>query len=207
MNPLIILGADIEIIELIEDIGGFLITGIVDKHLSGKYYNYNIIGDDDFFLKHKDKYLSAGLVLTLDDVIIKEKLYDKYKASGFSFPQIISKKSFISKYADIKEGVIIQNGVNIGAGVSIGKVSKINVNANVMHDGVIGSFNTIAPNAITLGYSETGSNVFLGANAVLLPRCKVSSNVIIGSGAVVTKNLESGWVYTGCPATKYKMIK
>jgi sugar O-acyltransferase (sialic acid O-acetyltransferase NeuD family) len=206
MNKLIIVGADIEIIELILDIGRYSILGIVDKQLSGKYYDFDILGDDDFFLMQKDKYISTRLVITLDDVKLREKLYEKYKANGFSFTQVISHKAMISKYATIREGAIIQNGANIGPGVSIGKLTKINVNANIMHDGEIGDFNTIAPNAVTLGYIKTGPNVFLGSNAVLLPHVKISNNVIIGAGAVVTKNLESGYIYTGCPAKKIKPI-
>lgn len=208
MNQLIIIGADIEIIELILNIGKNLIIGIVDKNLNGKYYGYSILGDDDYYLlQHKEEYLSMKLVITLDDVKIKEKLYEKYNSAGFSFEQVISPGARISSYSRFKEEVIIQSGANIGPNTSIGKISKINVNANIMHDVIVGDFNTIAPNAVTLGYVETGSNVFLGANSTIMPRCKIGSNIILGAGAIVTKNLESNFTYYGIPAVKKEPFK
>jgi len=206
VKELIIIGADIEIIELIVSIDRYTIIGIIDKNLSGKYYDFNILGNDDFLLVNKDKYLSAGLAITLDDVIIKAKLYERFKSHGFLFPKLISPKAIISKYATLRDGVLIQNGVNIGPNASIGILSKINVNANIMHDGILGDFNTVAPNAVTLGYIETGYNVFIGANATILPHCKIGNNIVIGAGAVVTKNLESGFIYSGCPAKMLKPI-
>lgn len=202
MNDIIIIGADIEIIELIVSIGEHSIVGIIDKYLTGEYYGYKILGNDDFLLQNKYNYPGVSLVITLDDIFTKRLLYDIYKENEFSFARLISPKAIISGLTNIKEGAIIQHSTNVGPNVSIGKLTKINVKANLMHDAGIGDFNTIAPNAVTLGYVETGTSVFVGANATILPRCKIGSEVFIGAGAVVTKNLQSGYKYSGFPARK-----
>jgi sugar O-acyltransferase (sialic acid O-acetyltransferase NeuD family) len=203
MRDVIIVGADIEIIELTLSIGEFSIYGIIDKHLSGNYYGFDILGNDDFLIEQKDKYLSMELVVTLDDVHVKEELYKKYKNHGFSFVKLISPRATVSQYADINEGVIIQNCVNIGPNTFIGKLSKINVKANIMHDVLVGNFCTIAPNSVVLGYVKLGSNVFLGSNSTVLPRCEIENNVYVGAGAIVTKRLHSGLTYVGIPAREY----
>jgi acetyltransferase-like isoleucine patch superfamily enzyme len=49
---------------------------------------------------------------------------------------------------------------------------------------------------------EVGSNVFIGSDCVILPGVKIGDNSIIGAGAVVTKDLPSGFVWGGVPASR-----
>jgi sugar O-acyltransferase (sialic acid O-acetyltransferase NeuD family) len=206
MKRLILVGADIEIIEQIERAGRYSIAGIVDNILTGTYHGYPVLGDDTFLVEHKARYAGALISITLDDVLVREKLYRMYTGHGFRLAQLISKAGTISPLAQPGEGIIIQNGVNIGPGCRFGACAKLNVNANVMHDGHFGDFCTFAPDVVTLGYVETGSHVFFGANATVLPRIRIGDHVIIGAGSVVTKDLEGGAVYAGNPAKKLKEL-
>ena len=53
-----------------------------------------------------------------------------------------------------------------------------------------------------VGCIEIMDNVFIGYNCTILPNVKINSNVIIGASSTVTKDLESGYVYAGCPAKR-----
>ena len=206
MTDLIIIGADAEIIELALEDKNINLIGVVDKLQLPEILGVPILGSDDFLISQKEKYRKVKLCITLDDVGVKEKLFRLYSENNFAFYSIISADATISKTATISEGAIIQRGVNIGPACVIGKCAKLNVHANIMHDGRIGDFCTIAPNAVILGYVEIKPNVFLGANATVLPNNTIENNVIVGAGAVVTKNLESGNIYTGNPARFLKTI-
>ncbi len=199
-KDLILVGADIEIIELIQGVDSFNILGIIDNYRSGDYFGTPIIGCDDDVKLLRKHYSHAEIVITLDDTNLKEKLYWSYKNIGFNFANIISPRAYISKYAKIDQGVIIQHGVNIGPLVEIGICSKINVYANIMHDGVIGKFCTIAPNVVTLGYVKIGDNVFIGAHSTILPHVVIGNNSTVGAGAVVTKNVPDNTTVKGVPA-------
>lgn len=50
------------------------------------------------------------------------------------------------------------------------------------------------------------NNVAIGDNSVILPGVVIESNLHVGAGSVVTKNLESGYIYTGNPARKKKKL-
>lgn len=82
----------------------------------------------------------------------------------------------------------------------IGDFCKLNTFANVMHNNRVGSFTTVAPNAVLLGYVTIGESVYIGANSTVLPSINIDSNTIVGAGAVVTKNVANGVVVKGVPA-------
>ncbi|MFZ2452079.1 MAG: acetyltransferase, partial [Methylovulum miyakonense] len=145
-----------------------------------------------------------NVVVTLDSPKIKEQLWLFYQKFHVKFPSIISRKAEISKHAIINSGVIIQNGVNISANCRLGKLTKINVNANLMHDVQVGDFTTIAPNAVFLGYVHISSSVFVGANATILPHRVIGKNAIVGAGAVVTKPVDADVTVVGNPANPIK---
>lgn len=53
-----------------------------------------------------------------------------------------------------------------------------------------------------IGKVKIGNNVFIGAESVVLPNVTIGDNVIIGANSTVTHDMESGFVYAGCPARK-----
>ena len=200
IEDLILIGADLEIIELINEMEKFNLIGIIDKKIIGSFFNFEILGSDEDVYYIYEKHKNAKIVITLDDTKIKENLYFRYKEVGFKFTSIISKDSYISPNSKNNEGVIIQRGCHIGPSVSIGICTKINVNSNIMHDGEISDFCTIAPNVVTLGYVKIGKNSFLGANSTILPQKIIGYNVTVGAGTVVTKNIQNYVTVIGNPA-------
>ena len=200
MEKVIIIGADIEIIELIENNEKYELAGIVDNRLKSQYYGYDIIGNDNHIIANNTKYNKHKIIITIDDVVSKQELYTLYKNNGFNFFSLISTKALVSGRSEIFEGVIIQSGVNIGPNTKLGKCTKINTFSNLMHDVEIGSFSTIAPGTTILGYCKIGNEVFIGGNVTVLPNIIIPDRCIIGAGSVVTKNLRSERTFVGNPA-------
>jgi len=199
-EDLILVGADIEIIELITSLGLYNIVGIIDNKKRKEYFDIPALGSDsDIHTIHR-QYSKTKITITIDDPILRGELYKLYKSVGFSFATLVSPDASVSSYSEIHEGVIIQKGVNIGPLVEIGLCSKININSNIMHDGLIGNFCTIAPSAVILGYVKLGDNVFLGANSTILPHLIIGNNSVVGAGSVVTKNVPAHTVVKGAPA-------
>ena len=203
-KDIILIGADLEIVELINEIIEFELIGILDKFLKNDYYGYKILGTDVDLNLIKSDYPNALVCISLDSPSLKNKLFTHYSLAGFKFGTIISPKAKISRSSNIEEGVIIQDNCFVGSNVKLNKCVKLNVGANIMHDGTIDEFTTIAPNAITLGYVKIGNRNFVGANATILPNIHTGANVVIGAGAVVTKNIPEGITVAGVPAKRIK---
>ena len=205
MHDIIIVGADIEIIELIESLNQFRIIGIIEKNLKkNKYYDYKILGNDENAIDIMRETGTKNIIITLDNPNQREKLYISYFKLGCRFPKIISKTAQISNYSNLSEGVIIQDNVVISSNVTIGKLVKVNINSTIMHDVIINNFVTVAPNVTTLGYVKIGKNSFIGASCTILPHLAIGQNVIIGAGSIVTKNIRKNSVYVGNPAKRLK---
>ena len=200
MNQVILIGYFIETVELSEKCG-CSIVGVVDKEPKGPY---PYLGDDDAFAENSQKYLDIPLVITPDNPIIREKIYQKYKELGFNFKTLISPEAIISKSSSIAEGCMIQSLSNISSNAILGKCVRVNTGANVMHDVNIGDFSIVAPNAVLLGYVSSGVRSYIGANSTVLPHLNVGNDSTVGAGAVVTHNVPDNEVVVGIPARKLK---
>lgn len=162
------------------------------------------LGNDNTFIKHKDKYINTKLVIVPDNPIVRRKLFVKYEQEGFLFESIISTECSISLTAIINEGCFVQSGCNVSSDTVLDKGVRLNTNVNVMHDCYIGSYTSIAPNAVLLGGCKIGECSYIGANATILPNISVGENTIIGAGSVVTRDVRSNTVVAGNPARYLK---
>lgn len=199
-KEVILVGGFHEIIELCES-AGVRIIGIIDGRLKGDFMNYPVLGDDKDAIELFKKNKNIPLVITPDSPQVRIRLFEYYSSIGFSFASIISPFARISPHAILGKGVVIQAGVNISSVVCLKDFVKLNVNSNIMHDSIIDSFSTVAPDAVVLGRVRIGKGVYIGANATVLPELQIVDHVTVGAGAVVTHSLlGNGKVYAGVPA-------
>lgn len=89
------------------------------------------------------------------------------------------------------ELIKLHNNIMIAAGVRL-----------VTHDAAFTILNRLGRGEFPekVGCIEIMDNVFIGYNCTVLPNVRIGSNVIVGASSTMTKNLESGGVYAGCPA-------
>lgn len=200
MNRVILIGYFIETVELCEKCN-CTIVGVVDNEAKGEF---TYLGNDEEFSQNYNKYIDIPLVITPDDPVIREKIYRRYMKLGFNFKTLISPEAIISKSSKIAEGCMIQSLCNISSNVILGKCVRVNTGANIMHDGCIGDFSVVAPNAVLLGCIATGTKAYIGANSTILPHLSIGADSIVGAGAVVTKNVSDNDVVVGIPARKLK---
>lgn len=187
IDPVILVGAFCEIVELCEACGCTII-GCIDNRQKGCYKKYPILGSDrdiDRLLKYRH----IPLVVTPDPPLIRKKLFELYNNHGFIFKTLISPDAKVSPSAHIGTGAVIQSGANVSSEARIGNFVKLNTCANVMHECTVGDFATVAPNAVILGRVDVANDVYVGAHSTLLPEIRIASGVTIGAGAVVTKSV------------------
>ena len=198
-KKVLLLGAFLEALELVERTK-FNIIGIIDKDCEKQsIQGHPVLGDDNWLLNQESNhYKKCPLVIPFDDGFLKEKLFNSYSESGYTFQTI--KGGEVSPNAKLDQGCFLQSRTSISANCSVGKCVKLNTGSTIMHDCVINDFVTFAPHALALGYVHVGKGTFVGANATILPNCKIGENVIIGAGAVVNKDIPSGQTVIGIPA-------
>jgi sugar O-acyltransferase (sialic acid O-acetyltransferase NeuD family) len=198
-NKVILVGGFHEIIELCE-VSGKSIVGIIDNQLRGEYYGYEVLGDDNDANDLYKKYSEIPLIITPDLPNVRKALVEYYSKIGFKFCNLIHTGASISKYARIGNGVIIQNMVNVSTNVIIKDFVKISSCANIMHDTMVDSYSTIAPNAVILGRVKINESCYIGSNSTVLPNLEIGSKTVVGAGSVVTKNVPDHKIVKGVPA-------
>lgn len=197
MNKVILAGGFQEIIELCE-LCNYEIVGIADKICQDGPYPY--LGTDEDLIKNADKFCDISIILTPDKPAVRRYLAARYKAAGFRLASLISPKAFIAPSAKIGEGCIIQSFCNVSSETILKEGVRLNTYANVMHNGILENYVTIAPNAVLLGACKVDECGYIGANSTLLPGVHIGAEAIVGAGAVVTKNVLPRTTVVGIPA-------
>ena len=137
------------VIDVIEQEDHFQIVGIIDQPelLNENILGYPIIGNDSDMEKlakiHKNAMITVGQIKSPD---LRIKLFNLALNAGFSFPTIVSPRSYVSKYANLGQGTIVMHNALVNTQATVGCNCIINTNALIEHDSNIGdllSFITI----------------------------------------------------------------
>lgn len=201
-EKLIIVGGFHETIELAQMLDR-VVVGIIDSVLHGSYEGYPVLGSDEDAPKIFKEFPKVPVFISVDSPALRLKLSEYYKRIGFVFTSLVSPRAIVSPSARIGTGVVVQNGAHISANSVIDDFVKVNTCVNVTHDCVIGSYSTLAPSAVVLGYANIGKLCYIGANATVLPYKHVADGTTIGAGAVVTKNTQDNITMIGVPAKPF----
>jgi len=198
MRKIIIAGLEKEVIELAESLPDVVILGVLDPQSDVDTLGFPYLGNDDSWEKVKRLYSDARIAISLDTPSLKQRLVGYFGVETLA--SLVSANSHTSSRAVLAAGHIVQHGARISPRVSIGIACKINTDAVVHHDCVIGNFCTLAPGSRLLGQVSLGDLVFVGAGAIVLPKVSIGSNCTIGSGAVVVKDVPDDCTVVGVPA-------
>ena len=176
------------VIDVIEQEGLYKIIGIVDKHeLLGKdILGYSVIGTDSNLKVLAKKYKNALITVgQIKSTTLRKRLFNIAFDAGFSFPVIVSPRSYVSKHASIGSGTVIMHNVLINAHATVGRNCIINTNALIEHDSKIGDFCHISTNAVINGGVSVGKETFIGSGSSTKEGITISDNTFIPAGSVV----------------------
>ena len=181
------------VVDSIESNGEYSIWGFLDvaERIGEQYRGYKVIGTDDIledcFRKGiKNAFVSIGYVGKGN---IRNILYERLKAIGFSLPNIVDKTAVIAKDVIIGEGNFVGKTAVINSATQIGNMCIINTGAIVEHDCKVEDFTHISVGSILCGSVRVGKASFVGANATVIQGKSIANHCIIGAGTTVRKNV------------------
>lgn len=206
MNKIVLIGAGGHckvIIDILKSMKKYEVVGILDNKNKSKYLlDVPIIGDDtllnELFLKGiKNAFICIG---ALNNINIRNNIYENLKKIGFKLPVLIHEKSIVSEYAKLGEGTCVMPGAIVNAGSIIKENCIINTGSIIEHDCLISSNCHVSPNVVLGGQTTIESNCHIGIGSTIIQGINVGENVTIGAGAVVVNNIEANSVAIGVPA-------
>jgi len=180
-------------IDVIEQEGRFVITGIVDvpEKKRQKVLGYSVIGSDADL---------SELIKTCNNVLItlgqikspirRMELFDDLMNLGARFPMIQSPLAYISSHAHVAEGTIVMHHALINAGARVGRNCIINTKALVEHDAVIADHCHISTGSVVNGGVTIGSGSFFGSGAVAKGYTSIPANGFIKANSLTPQNDE-----------------
>lgn len=175
-------------IDVIEQIGGWQIVGIVDRKGSGvtEVLGYPIIGCDDDLAELRKQYDYAFVTVgQIRSAGLKIKLFNQLKALGFKQPGLVSPLAYVSKHAQIGEGTIVMHHALINSAAKVGDNCIINTKALIEHDAIIEDHCHISTGAIINGGVVVGEQSFIGSHATTKQTITIPRRSFIKAGELV----------------------
>jgi UDP-perosamine 4-acetyltransferase len=133
------------------------------------------------------------------------RIFEKFRAMGFEFINVIDPRADIAVSATIGEGVTVMQGAIVQAHSQVGENVVINTGSIVEHDCVVDDHAHIATGAMLAGNVIVESGVHVGIGAVIREGIRLGKNAVIGAGAVVVKDVRAGTTVAGVPAVEMEM--
>ena len=141
-----------------------------------------------------DLFISVG---SIKDTSVRRSIYEKAKAAGFSFPQIIDPSAVIAGDVAAAPGVFAGKRAVINTGSVIGRFAIINTGAVIEHECSIGDFAHISIGAVVCGGCSIGNDVLIGANSTVIQGVRIGDNSIVGAGALVLADVPADTTVIG----------
>ena len=160
-----------------------------------------IIGDDDALAGHDPaQVLLVNAVGSVQFLETRKRLFEKFKALGYVFEQIIHPSAVIARDAVLGEGVHVMAGAVLQPGARIGDNTIINTRASIDHDCAIGRHVHISPGCTLSGNVTVGDETHIGAGATVIQGRQIGHGCLIAAGAVAIRDIDDGERVAGVPA-------
>lgn len=130
----------------------------------------------------------------------RRRVFEHFKARGFSFATIVHPAAVIGPEVDLAEGAQVMAGAVIQPGCRIGANAVVNTGARLDHDCRIGDHAHVSPGAVLCGTVTVGETAHVGAGAVVVQNVAIGSGALIAAGAVVIRVVAAGVRVAGVPA-------
>jgi UDP-perosamine 4-acetyltransferase len=183
------------------ELAGYVALSAADLLLEGALQRYS---DDQVLALNPEEFLLINGIGSSGDLSLRASVFEKFKAAGFNFLQLVARTAHVSDSAAVTEGVQVMHMAVVHTDAKIDDNTIVNTGAIVEHHNVIGAHCHIAIGAVLAGNVTVGDRTHIGANATVLQGVTIGSNCIIGAGAVVLNDVPDGHVAVGVPAVAKK---
>jgi len=130
----------------------------------------------------------------------RQAIFERFKAQGYGFANVIHPAAVIGRAVHLGEGVQIMAGSVIQPFAMIGDNAIINTRAGVDHDCRIGAHSHIAPGATLSGGISVGAGCLIGCGATVIEGLNVGRGVLVAAGTTVCSDIPNGARVAGTPA-------
>ena len=132
----------------------------------------------------------------------RKKIFEKFKALGYSFFSVIHPAAIVSKDVVLGEGVQLMAGSVVQPGCKIDDNVILNTGASIDHDCHIGIHVHVASGVVCSGNVSIGDCSHIGVGSVTIQNISIGKNCLVAAGAVVVNDCADGSKIIGVPAKK-----
>lgn len=134
-----------------------------------------VIGGVDDLPELRKEY--SLLVVGIGNNRFRAQVYEKAKALGFAFPNIVAPSAYISPYAKLGCGCVVLQNACVQNGTSVGNGVLLNAGTEVHCDAAVEDYALIYTNSVIRTGSTVGNFARIGSN------CTICNNVTVPDGA------------------------
>ena len=117
------------------------------------------------------------LVVGIGNNQFRAQVYEKAKALGYAFPNIVAPSAYISLYAKLRCGCVVLQNACIQNGASVGDGALLNAGTEIHCDSVVGDYALVYTNSVVRTGATVGNFARIGSN------CTISNNATVPDGA------------------------
>jgi UDP-perosamine 4-acetyltransferase len=179
------------------DLAGYVEPSDASLLLEGALQRYT---DEQVLALNPEEFLLINGIGSSGDLSLRASVFEKFKAGGFNFLQLVARTAHVSDSSAVTEGVQVMHTAVVHTDAKIDDNTIVNTGAIVEHHNVIGAHCHISIGAVLAGNVTVGNLTHIGANATVLQGVTIGSNCIIGAGAVVLNDVPDDHFAVGVPA-------
>lgn len=117
------------------------------------------------------------LVVGIGNNRFRAQVYEKAKALGFAFPNIVAPSAYISPFAEVGCGCVLMQNACVQNGAFVGNGVLLNAGTEIHCDAAVGDYALIYTNSVIRTGATVGNFVRIGSN------CTICNNVTVPDGA------------------------
>lgn len=181
----------------------FEVVGFIDddvRFINTRVEGLPVLGKTSDFRKLKKRGACDAIFVAIgNNIALRSKISSFAKEAGFTFINIIDKRSILSASISIGENVWIKEGAIIGSNSSIGNNVIIDTACVLSHDIIVGENCHLSPGCTCGGTVRIGDNTVLGVGVCVAPYVSIGSHVIVSPGSSVVHDIADCSIIDGVP--------